>query len=230
MTSNLGPSGMSSLSRFCFHSQPIFFMFMALKAALFGHSYIKDLKSLGETDIFISGDTEFNLKYFYFLELLSTFINGHGHCDDLKIYQPHYIIVIWGLMTSKYQFNCQTFTMNVQNFMYNFKGDPSSIDHHCLSNLKTILMNLIIGLVLPLLRPLISFVAILLISWRTKLLRIFSYTFRAQTVLRMKRVTATLHLSPLHTLIHQRAWKQVSEARWLTSFSLLGIWWERWER
>ena len=72
-------------------------MFMKLKVALFGHSYIRDLKSLGETNICDLGDAEFSLKYFsYPGATFSTFINGQRNFDALKVYQPHYIIVILG--------------------------------------------------------------------------------------------------------------------------------------
>ena len=70
---------------------------MKLRVALFGHSYVKDLKKFGETSIHFSGDVEFALGYFPIPgATFSTFIEDFSYFDALKEFQPHYIIVILG--------------------------------------------------------------------------------------------------------------------------------------
>ena len=71
-------------------------MCMYYKLALFGHSYVRDLASLGESEIFVSG-VRFCLNYFSVPgATFSTFASNPVHIENLKIYKPDYIIVVLG--------------------------------------------------------------------------------------------------------------------------------------
>ena len=71
-------------------------MFMFFKLAVLGHSYVRDLASLGECEIFVSG-IKFCLNYFPIPgATFSTFNSNPVHFENLKIYKPDYILVILG--------------------------------------------------------------------------------------------------------------------------------------
>ena len=108
---------------------------MKLKVALFGHSYIRDLKSLGETNICDLGDAELSLKYFsYPGATFSTFINGQRNFDTLKVYQPHYIIVILGGNDLRVSVQLSDIYKECTEFYKILKRDSSSSDNHCFTN------------------------------------------------------------------------------------------------
>lgn len=69
---------------------------MIFKVAIFGHSYVRDLQTLGEVNI-TDCHIKFNLRYFPFPgATFNTFIDNPDCFELLKTFSPHFIIVVLG--------------------------------------------------------------------------------------------------------------------------------------
>ena len=99
---------------------------MHFKLALLGHSYVRDLASLGEHEITVSG-AKFSLNYFSIPgATFSSLISNSVHLESVKSYKPDYIVVILGgndlkidVELSQVYKDCSTFYEKLREFCPN---------------------------------------------------------------------------------------------------------------